>query len=301
MIDPGFMSRLLVVQPDALQADALCEALHGRVSEDVVVAESLDDALSAIDQSVPDVVLLPTLLPGAVEDYLIAYLGTIPNAGYVQLLGLPRLERCDESGSPGARSLFPWRRREESRTAGTQVCDPEVFTQDLIIYLVSAKALKREIEHRAAEAVLGEKPERRREPRFSRNQVPWISYVSFEGERAALINVSSRGALLRTGSRPEHYVLRRSDYNVREGARLTLELEPDGEVHAMGRVIRCAPLRTGGPTQYEIAFVFDCSVGLHLPATHSLIPVLAGSNQGFEKRGAAARTLREIYAAAERL
>ena len=299
------MSRLLVVQPDSVQVDALREALHGRVSEDVTVAGSLDDALSSLDQSVPDVVLLPTLLPGAVEDYLIAYLGTIPNAGYVQILGLPRLERSDELGQRGSRSLFPWRQREESRTVGTQVCDPGVFTEDLVIYLVSARVLKKEIELRAAEAVLSEKPERRREPRFASNQVPWISHVSFGGERAALINVSSRGALLRTRSRPEHHVLRRSDPNVREGPGLTLELGRDGEVHAMGRVIRCVPLRTSGPTQYEIALVFDYSVGLHLPATDALVPVLSDTNKGgkgFEKRGdAAARTFREIYAAAERL
>jgi CheY-like chemotaxis protein len=296
------MSRLLVVQPDAVQADALCDALHGRVSEDVVVAESLDDALSSIDQSVPDVVLLPTLLPGAVEDYLIAYLGTIPNAGHMQLLGLPRLERCDQSGSREARSLFPWRRREESRTAGTQVCDPEVFTHDLIIYLVSARALKKENELRAADAVFDEKVERRSEPRFASHEVPWISYVSFGGERAALINVSSRGALLRTHSRPEHHFLRRYDHHVLETRRLTLELGPDGEAHAMGRVIRCVPLKTGGPTQYEIAFVFEYSVGLHLPATHTLVPVLSSNNQGFEKRGdVAASTFREIFAAAERL
>jgi CheY-like chemotaxis protein len=299
------MSRLLVVQPDSVQADALREALHGRVSEDVTVAESLDDALSSLDQSVPDVVLLPTLLPGAVEDYLIAYLGTIPNAGYVQILGLPRLERSDELGQRGARSLFPWRQREESRTVGTQVCDPGVFTEDLIIYLVSAMALKKEIELRAAEAVSSEGQERRREPRFASNQVPWISHVSFGGERAALINVSSRGALLRTRSRPEHHVLRRSDSNAREGPRLTLALERNGEVHAMGRVIRCVPLKTSGPTQYEIALVFDYSVGLYLPATDALVPILSDTNkgrQGFEKRGdAAARTFREIYAAAERL
>jgi hypothetical protein len=106
--------------------------------------------------------------------------------------------------------------------------------------------------------------------------------VRFGGERAALINVSSRGALLRTHFRPKHHFLRRSDLNVRERSRLTIELDADSHVHAMGRVIRCVPLRTSARTQYEIAFSFDDSVGLHLPSTGALVPVLSGTeNNGW--------------------
>jgi hypothetical protein len=131
--------------------------------------------------------------------------------------------------------------------------------------VASARALKTEIELRAPYAALNEKRERRREPRFASHEVPWISYVSFGAEGAALINVSSRGALLRTRSRPEYGALRRSDLNAREQSRLTLELESESEVCVKGRVIRCIPLRTIAPTQYEIAFSFDYSVDLHLP------------------------------------
>lgn len=278
------MSRLLVVQPDSAQADSLREALRGCVSEDLVVAESLDDALSSIvagslddalssiDQCVPDVVLLPTLLPSAIEDYLIAYLGTIPNAGHVQILGLPHLERSDHSDQRRPRSLFAWRTRQRSRPVVTEHCDPGVFTRDLIAYVAGARALKTEIELRAPYAALNEKPERRSEPRFASHEVPWISYVGFGAEGAALINVSSRGALLRTGSRPAYGVLRRSEPNAREHSRLTLELGSDSEVCAKGRVIRCIPMRTSERTQYEIAFSFDYSVDLHLPVAGALVP-----------------------------
>jgi hypothetical protein len=101
--------------------------------------------------------------------------------------------------------------------------------------------------------------------------VPWISITRFGRGRAALINVSSRGVLLRTETRPEHHSLKRSDRNVRERWRLTLELSGH-EVDAMGRVIRCVPLRTGAGIQYDIAFSFDDSVGLHLPAAEALVP-----------------------------
>ena len=284
------MSWLLVVQPDSVQADALRETLRAHISEDVVVAESLDEALSLIDQRVPDVILLPPLIPVAVEDYLIAYLATIPGAGHIQILGLPRLERFNDaiqrindaiqrfndSVQHRARSLFPWRWRQEPRVVGTMGCDPTVFTQDVLTYLAGAKALKKEIELCSAYAAFSGRPERRSEPRFTNDEVPWISFVNFGGERAALINVSSRGALLRTHSRPDHHSLRRSYSNVQKPSRLTLELASNSEVHARGRVIRCVPLRTSARTQYEIAFSFDDSVGLHLPAT--LVPALSGTD-----------------------
>jgi len=88
---------------------------------------------------------------------------------------------------------------------------------------------------------------------------------------AALINVSSRGVLLRTQTRPEHHSLTRSDRNGRERSRVTLELSGD-EIHAVGRVIRCVPLRTAAGIQYEIAFSFDDSLGVDLLATDALVP-----------------------------
>ena len=265
------MSPLLALQPDSAEVDALLEALRAYISDDVVVAESLDEALSSIDQRVPDVILLPTLIPAAVEDYLVAYLSTIPGAGHTQILGLPRLERAYDFVQRRVRSLVPWRREQRQSVAGTRGCDPGAFTQVVLAYLRSAKALKEEIELRSTHAALSERPERRREPRFAEDEVP-ISFVRFGGERATLINVSSRGALFRTHFRPEHHFLRRSYSNVGERSRLTLELGSDSEIRARGRVIRCVPLKTTAPTQYEIAFSFDDSVGLHLPSAGALVP-----------------------------
>jgi hypothetical protein len=265
------MSWLLVVQPDSVQADMLRAALGSHVSEDVVVAESLDEALSSIDERIPDVILLPTLTPGAVEDYLVAYVRTIPGAGHVQILGLPYLEPSDDSMARRVRSLFPWRRQAQ-HSAGTMGCDPGIFTQDVVTYLKSVKALKEQIEVNTALATLRKRPERRSEHRFANSEVPWISLARLGTDRAALINISSRGALLRVPTRPEHDFLRRSDATVLERARLTLEVGSDRAVHVVGRVIRCVPSKTSAPTQYEIAFSFDDSLALYLPAADALIP-----------------------------
>lgn len=268
------MSWLLVVQPDPVQAGILREALRGQVSQkNILVAESLDVALAAIDRRIPDVILLPTLLPAAVEDYLVAYLGAIPSASHVQILGLPRLERSNEQVVPRRTwSLFPWRRRVEARAVGIPVCDPAVFVRDVVDYLANARALKKELDLYCPPPLLDDAANRRRVPRFASEDVPWIALVRFNGEEVALVNVSSRGALLRTQSRPDHRLLKRTDQHVPERSRLIVELDPDGEVHAMGRVIRCVPL-TSARTEYEIAFSFDYSVGLHLPDVDALAVV----------------------------
>jgi len=262
------MSWLLIVQPNSAQADLLREALRTNVSADVVVVDSIDSALSLIDEGIPDVVLLPDLIPADVEDYVISYLGTIPGAKHVQILGVPVLASPDNSVKRRSRWVFPWRRPKQTIRPG---CDPAVFTQDVIGYLSDARTLKHHIELHVAYAELSEGPERRTENRFSRHHVPWVTVTRFGDGRAALVNVSSRGALLRTQARPEYHSLKRCDPNG-ERSRLTFKLDAGGEVHAMGRVVRCIPLRTGAAIQYQVAFRFDDSVGLHLPASDALVP-----------------------------
>jgi len=268
------------VQPDRFQARMLCESLGAHIPEDIVVAESLDDALAAIDRGLPDVVLLPTLMPAAVEDYLITYLGAIPGAGHVRILGLPRLERSDNDIRPLARSLFAWPWRQDPQPVAKVTCDPGIFTRDVVGYLADARTIREQLLTEEiqsfSEDPSGKRAERRNGRRFAKIEVPWISVVRFGREQADLINVSSRGALLRTDRRPEYRLMRRSEPNVRERPRLTLALESDREVHALGRVIRCVRVTAGGHPHYEIAFSFDDTVGLHLPVAGELVRVLEG-------------------------
>ena len=253
----GGMSRLLIVQPDPVQAGALTDALRAHVAEDVTVAPSLDDALSCIDRRVPDVVLLPTLTSAVVEDYLIAYLSTVPGAGHVQILGLPQFNGAERTIVREPRSWFPWR-RSRLREVTRPVFDPTVFAQDIVAYLAAADWLKKEIARGDAPTSRAGR-ERRGEPRFTTDEVPWLSLVRFGDQRATLLNVSAGGALLRTTDRPEYRYLRRAESNVREAARLTVELLSSREVFASGRIIRCVPTREAGTTRYEVAFRFDDS------------------------------------------
>lgn len=278
---PIQMSSLLAIQPDSGQADLLRAALRAHTSEDVVVVSSLDEALSLIESDVPDVILLPTLMSASIEDYLVTYLGTVPGTGHVQILGLPHLERTIAEPPPRRRRslfslprvLFPWRRanRVAQRAIDAPICDSEIFTRDVAGYLEAARALKRENAIYSQSAVSWE--DRRSEPRFTNADVPWISFVRFGNDRAALIDVSARGVLLRTHVRPEHHYLRRSEFTTLRQPRLTFGLDSDREIQAIGRVIRCVPSRTSTRTQYEVAFCFDDAVGLHLPTSGALIPL----------------------------
>jgi hypothetical protein len=263
------MSWLLVVLPGSAQADLLQHALRTRISDEIVVVGSIEEGLTSIEQNIPDVILLPTMIP-AVEDYLVAYLATMPGARHVQILGIPCLEPPAAPLEPHGRSPLLWKRRQAPRPVAPLGCDPGVFAEDVVTYLARARELRAALAASRTDAA-SHQTERRSDPRFANHEVPWISVVRFGNERAVLLDVSSRGALLRTETRPEHSFLRRAAPGVRQRARLTLELASDQEVHAVGRVIRCVPSTTGPRTQYDVAFSFDESVGLHLPTSSALV------------------------------
>ena len=269
------MSRILVVQPDPEQAGALHDALRARVPAEVVFVESLDDAFDWIEQAIPDVILLPMLTPAFVEDYLLAYLATVPGAGHVQIMGIPQLSITEPAPPPPPRSLFRWRRRVAPAPIVRPGRDAGAFAQDVIEYLACARALKKELDLYGVSLSAAERLERRREPRFPMHEVPWIRLLSFAGEGASLVDVSARGALLRTHARPAHRALKRSELDPRARPHLVLKLESHSEVHAPGHIIRCVPVQKHDRTLYEIAFSFDDEVGLHLPWSGELVPSLS--------------------------
>lgn len=281
------MSWLLVVLPDSAHADALRNALRTRISDELVVARSLEAGLASIDLSIPDVILVPPLMP-AVEDYLVAYLATIPGARHVQILGIPDLLVPDGNNDrnkavqAGTRSPFLWKRRPVSPAFEPPACHPDAFAEDVVTYLARARELRAELASARTNTERRRGVERRSDPRFANHEVPWISLVRLGDKQALLLDVSSRGALLRTEIRPEHYLLKRADRGIRTGARLTLELAFERQIHAAGRVVRCVPSTTGPRTQYDVAFLFDESVGLHLPASEALVQVTSADGLRLE-------------------
>ena len=123
------MSLLLVIQPDR-QATALRDLLLECVPGELVVVDSIDLALSTIDQRMPDVILLPMLMAPAEEDHLMAYLGTIRGAAHVQTIRVPQLEllRPVDMLPPDSR-FFSFKRRANDPVLPP--CNPRAFVRDV--------------------------------------------------------------------------------------------------------------------------------------------------------------------------
>jgi CheY-like chemotaxis protein len=259
------VARVLAIQPDSTQACTVRPALLAWANVEVVVVDSLEAALTAIEQQVPDLILLHTFMPPGDEDDLIAYLRTFPHADHVQPIRLPLMESSSDRQYPMRRLVGILKPRSGTGPAG---CDPRLFAADVASYLSRVHSIRKEIEARKA----GEEPlrtlERRGARRWSPVEVPCVSMVRLVEEWVDLINVSSGGALVRTYVRPAPETLKRLDAGPgpRPRATLTFELASGGAVRAAGQVVRCRVGPIGsGRVAYEVAFRFDESVDLGVP------------------------------------
>ena len=71
------MALILVIESNVAQADTLRQLLGTRANTDVVVVASKDAAVTAVDERVPDLVLVGALMSPRDEDALIAHLRTL--------------------------------------------------------------------------------------------------------------------------------------------------------------------------------------------------------------------------------
>ena len=261
----GQRSLILAVQPDSAQARHLRHALRERVQGEVVVVDSPDAALSVIDKHVPDVILLHALMLPAEEDYLVAYLRTLPNTDHVQTITIPQLESSSDCDRP-KHSLFGGLKRRSARMSAVG-CDSRLFAADVVGYLTRAHEIQQQIHERKADDKSLGNSDRRGGHRWSPQEMPWVSSVRLiAGEQADLINVSLTGALVRTHIRPALPSVKHLDLDSRARPGLAFHLVSGAEVRATGRVVRCHVGSVGGgPIQYDVAFRFDESVGFDLP------------------------------------
>ncbi len=250
------MARVLALHPDTGQARVLRVALQELRRAEVVVVNSKESALAAIDREVPDLVLLPDLTSPTDDEHLMAYLDVMPGAEHVQVLRIPSLRSPSDAGArkPSGFGRFS-RRVVLPVTAG---CDPRVFAQDVAAYLEQAQQLRQE----RAWGRLADTPqaaaERRGARRWSPLEVPWVRSVRFVTETAAnLINLSTGGALLWTEGRPDWRSLRRNRRDVESQSGLMLRLASGEEVSVGGCVVRCqVRSMPNGLAAYEVGFQF---------------------------------------------
>jgi hypothetical protein len=138
---------VLAIEPDLRQAAIVKRIVREKALADVTVVDSRDAAIEAMRTTMPDVLLLSALLSPRDEDELIAHLKTLENAGHLQTHTIPQLASVlgpgEERASRGLLSAF---RRKKDPGPMASGCDPDLFAEEIRVYLQRAADKKRDLQ-----------------------------------------------------------------------------------------------------------------------------------------------------------
>jgi hypothetical protein len=136
---------VLAIEPDLRQAAIVKRIVREQALADVAVVDSRDAAIETMRTCMPDVLLLSALLSPRDEDELMAHLRTLDNAAHLQTHTIPQLASSlgpgEERGGGGLFSAF--RRKPKADTAPVAGCDPDMFAEEIRVYLQRAADKKR--------------------------------------------------------------------------------------------------------------------------------------------------------------
>ena len=139
---------VLAIEPDLRQAAIVKRIVKEKVLADVAVVDSRDAAIATIRSAMPDVLLLSALLSPRDEDELMAHLRTLENAGHIQTHTIPQLASTLDSGEGragrGLFSAFSKKKKKEPQPAAAG-CDPDLFAEEIRVFLQQAAEKKREL------------------------------------------------------------------------------------------------------------------------------------------------------------
>lgn len=130
------MPLILAIEPERQQAALLSSLVRGRLRAELVLADTTEQALAAIGDRVPDLVLIPALLSAQEDAALAGALRMIAAAANVQMLTIPLLA----APAPVAERLgvlAKWRRSKPAAPAAAG-CDPAAFAEQIASYLADS-------------------------------------------------------------------------------------------------------------------------------------------------------------------
>src|SRR6185295_19779248 len=130
------MQLILAIEPDRRQAAQLSVVVRKRVHAELILVETTERALDAIDNRMPDLVLVPALLSPQDDAALAAALRVIAAAARVQMLTIPVLGTARPAVSAGG--MLSVLRRGRAKAAEPDGCDPAVFAEQIASYLERA-------------------------------------------------------------------------------------------------------------------------------------------------------------------
>jgi hypothetical protein len=197
-------SAVLALEPDPEQEIAVRRACDS-AQAGLTLVHSKDEFLGALDDSLPDVILLPSLLAPADELHLFAHLRTLTDSSHVQVLVTPYLF-ASETDSPvvPARS---WRRlwSRHPSPPNAHACDPRSFAERITWALQSAQEARQALAARYRR--LYETPglsadDRRVHRRLPAAELLWLQIARIKnGPQVRLLDISEGGVLLETDTR----------------------------------------------------------------------------------------------------
>jgi CheY-like chemotaxis protein len=134
------MSVILVVEPDPHHAAQLAAMARKHLTSEIVMADSADRAVAAMENRVPDVLLMSSLLSRQDEATLAAWLRDLgPAAAHVQELTIPILAETPMP-LPKRRGMLSGLRRDRDDAATTEGCGLDEFASQVSAYVGFAYA-----------------------------------------------------------------------------------------------------------------------------------------------------------------
>src|SRR5688500_9173779 len=113
------------------------------VHAELIVVDSRDAAVAAVNARVPDVILLTALLSPRDEAELIAHLRTVDGAEHVQTHTIPQLASSSEDGDmPAAQGGLLGKLRRRKVVEQIPGCDPSAFADEVSVFIARAAEMK---------------------------------------------------------------------------------------------------------------------------------------------------------------
>ena len=309
----GAVARVLLVEPDEGRAQRLTRILADHVSAELRVVSSAADAVVAMRECLPDLVLTTAFLSPPEETLIRTHLRQVRGAAHVQVVTVPPFITGEGSSEGSPRKVLTFLGR---RTI-TSGCGTETVIDDITAYLEQSRLLRhRSVDEpgapgRLSPAILVPDPataasrpahdadDRRRALRRRRGELPWLSSVQLPwGAEVKVLDISASGVLLESSLR------------LVVGSTLDLQLVgQDGLLRVPAKMVRSEISGVDGfGVRYRAAaaFVRDLQIpgllaGTPAPATpralgEVLTRVLAEADGGASAADIRARFEREVRA-----
>ncbi len=134
------MALIVAIEPNREQAAQIAIIVRGRIAAELVLADSAERALRELGDRIPDLILTPQLLSPRDDAAITDRLRELGEAAtHVQTLTIPALAtEQPKAETTRGRGLFAALRRQKAPSAGPGGCAPDVFAEQIAVYLERA-------------------------------------------------------------------------------------------------------------------------------------------------------------------